>query len=96
MVLDAILTGRPHCQKLQCLYGSLMTNNFEMLPGGRKIDSSKFKGCGWDRRRLVTFIYLEQFESRTLGITPTLQLMWCRYVDDAMTRNHEYAVNFFL
>ena len=36
-VFDAILTSRQTCEKLQCLYESLMSNNFRKTAGLKKI-----------------------------------------------------------
>ena len=38
---------------------------------------------------------MEHFESRALDTTPTPPAMWYRYVDDTMTKIHEYAVRSF-
>ena len=36
-VFDAILTSRQTREKLQCLYGNLMSNNFREMPVLKKI-----------------------------------------------------------
>ena len=46
---------------------------------------------------IVANLYMEHFESRALDTAPTPPAMWYRYVDDTMTKIHEYAVrSFFL
>ena len=37
MVLEAILMSRQQCEKLQCLYENLMTNNFPEMAVLKKI-----------------------------------------------------------
>ena len=44
---------------------------------------------------IVANLYLEHFESGALDTAPTPPAMWYRYVDDTMTKIHEYAVRSF-
>ena len=44
---------------------------------------------------IVANLYMEHFESRALDTAPTPPAMWYRYVDDTMTKIHEYAVRSF-
>ena len=42
-VFDAILTSRPMCEKLQCLYENLMSNNFLKIAVLKKNKTGKLK-----------------------------------------------------
>ena len=42
-VFDAILTSRQMCEKLQCLYENLMSNNFHKTAIGKKYMNCKLK-----------------------------------------------------
>ena len=44
MVFDAILTSRQTCEKLQCLYENLMSNNFLKMAVLKKTKATKHLG----------------------------------------------------
>ena len=44
---------------------------------------------------IVANLYMEHFESRALDTTPTQLTMWYCYVDDMMTKIHEWTVSSF-
>ena len=65
-VFDAILTSRQTCEKLQCLYENLMSNNFRRMAVLKKYDLltkasllrillKPFEGVTCTRRPITTF-----------------------------------------